>query len=315
MIRNIKVLFVLGIAHCAAVAPSAALAQWYVNPQGFGVQNGQAMGNAGPASSMGAGPIGQTQPRGVGAINTGGPFGGGSITANSTLNGAVSTGNFASGTGGFGNNGFGGVGGGSVSDALLYGGGYGGYGGIGGGMMDPISNYASVQYNGMSNLLRAYGSYTVDESQALMNTERARTRYIDNEQKIWRARQAFKRMKTTQVAEQRETDKATREKREEFMDSHRPRPLSQEHFDSQNGSLNWPVALKDPQFEETRTALDELFSQKARGYDSDRSAAASKINQAVQDMRETLRGQILTIPLQDYSEARQFLDSMAATAK
>lgn len=305
MIRTTQLLVIVSLAHFAVATP--ATAQWYINPGAGNMANGPMGGNPGPASSMGAGPIGQTQPRSVGAINSGGPFGGGSITANSTLNGAVSNGNFAGG-------GTGGLGTGSVGDALLYGGAYGGYGGYGGGMMmDPISNYASAQYNGMSNLLRAYGSYTVDESEALMNTERARTRYIDNEQKIYHARHAFKRMKMTQVAEQRENDKATRDRREEFIDSHRPRPLSQEHLDPNNGSLQWPTALRASEFDEYRTSLDELFAQQVKGYD--RSATNSKINQAVQDMRDLLRSQILTIPLQDYSEARQFLDSMAATVK
>lgn len=306
MIRYTKVLLILGIAQfIAAATPSAGHAQWYINPGAGGMNPGMG-GSPGPSSSLGAGPIGQTQPRGVGSINAGGAFGGGSIAANSTLNGAVSNGYFPNG-------GTGGLGGGALNDALLYGGAYGGYGAGGGMMMDPISNYASAQYNGMSNLLRAYGSYTVDESEARMNTEKARTRYIDNEQKIFHARRAFNRMKMTQVAEQRETDKAIREKREEFIDAHRPQPLGDEHLDPRNGTIQWPAALRESEFAETRTTLEDLFGQKAKGYD--KSVTASKINQSVQDMRETLRSQILTIPLQDYSEARQFLDSMAATAK
>ncbi|WP_373652662.1 hypothetical protein [Schlesneria sp. DSM 10557] len=308
MMTPLRTLILLAIAQLSFAVPASA--QWYIN-QGFGNAGfGPMGGSAGPASSLGAGPIGWTQPRAVGDLNIGGAFGGGSVTANGTLNGAVASGYYANAAGGLG---FGGYG-----DALLYGSaaaaGYGGYGGYGGGItVDPYSNYAAVQYNGMANLLRADGSYTLDESKAMEHTEKARTRYIDNEQKIYQARQAFKRMKAAEVTEQRDADRATRERREEFLAANRPRPLSQEHYDPDNGRIQWPAALMEAEFDETRKSIDDLFEQKTRGYD--KSATASKLNLAVQDMREILRTQILIIPLQDYSEARQFLDRMAATVK
>ena len=40
---------------------------------------------------------------------------------------------------------------------------------------------------------------------------------------------------------------------------------------------------------------------------------SSKIDKNVQEMRDLLRSEILTIPLHDYSEARKFLDSMAVS--
>jgi hypothetical protein len=288
----------------------------------IGASNNIGGGNPGPASSGGAAPIGTRQTTTPGDINVGGAFGGGSVVSSGSLNGAVSNGFGASGgnlSGGSlngnvsslgGNSGGFGVG----SDALYYGGGaYAGgvYGGSGGYSSDPISAYATAYYTGMSNLLRSEGAYDVEESEAVINGERARTKYIDNQQKIFQARQAVKRVGMAAHAEDRETHKADRARQEEFLAAHKPQPLSHEHLDPWNGTIQWPAALMESDFDELRNSLSDLFGQKARGYD--KSAVESKIDKDVQEMRDLLRSQILTIPLHDYSEARKFLDSMAVS--
>jgi hypothetical protein len=327
---RMKVIAVAAMAHLVSNAPEVAFGQWFMNPQGAGAMQNPAMGsgfrgvtpngrvgaNPGPASTAGAPPIGTPTPPIPGDINSGGAFGGGSIASNGTLNGAVSNGFGASGgpLNGAGAAALGSstLGFGGATDALLYSGAAYGGGGYGGQFtQDPVTAYATAYYSGMSNLLRSQGFYDVEESQAMINSERARTKYIDNQQKLFYVRQSQKRAGLVAHSQDREIRRADRARQEEFYAAHRLQPLSHEQLDPWSGTIQWPAALLQSEFDELRSSLDELFGQKARGYE--KSTVASKIDQNVQEMRDLLRSQILTIPLHDYSEARKFLDSMAVS--
>ena len=329
MKSHVKSFMLLSIVQVTLAAPVSADGQWFINPGSRGNLQNPAMGNGfrgvtpnglvganvggagpagfggappigtpqngggtGPAGSGGAPPIGTTQ-GGVGSINNGT----GGVATNGTLNGALGTNA---------------IGDGLYSDGLLYSGGYGA-GGYGGNQFtqDPVSSYATAYYSGMANLLRSQGQYEVEDSQATINRERARTRYIDNQQTLFYARQAAKRLGLAAHMEDREVHKANRARQEEFLASHRPQSLSHEQLDPWNGTIQWPAALMTSEFDELRNSLAELFGQKARGYE--KSMVASKIDKNVQEMRDLLRSEILTIPLHDYSEARKFLDSMAVS--
>ncbi len=200
-----------------------------------------------------------------------------------------------------GNYGYGGTG---------YGLGYGlGYGaGLGyGGAQTPYS----AELTGMGNLVRAEGDYNKRTSEALVNYEKAQNQYIENQQKAIAARQTAKRLGQAEAAKDREAAHESLVRAEQYIASHRPQPLSHSQLDLTTGQVHWPAALIAKEFDPLRSSLESLFATRAKS--GANSVLNAQISRKVGEMKDSLRSQILNIPLAEYSEARRFLDSLAVS--
>lgn len=195
-----------------------------------------------------------------------------------------------------------------------YGGGYGyGYGGYGlggwGGAQTPIS----AGLTGMGNLVRAEGAYNEASAKSLVYQEQAREKYLENQKIAIANRQTLQRASAARNAEQAAENKAARAKAEAFESTHRTPPMMPSEYNATTGQIRWPDILKAPEYDGPRGEIDGLFKS---GMKTESAAeTAAKVQTAVGHMKDTLRGQITSIPLNEYSECRRFLDRVAATLR
>jgi len=94
-----------------------------------------------------------------------------------------------------------------------------------------------------------------------------------------------------------------------------PRGLSASQIDPATGTLFWPGALQEAQYDAQRAAVDKCVA-KWRKYGGLDSADQRQLRQNIAAMVEGMKSQIAEIPPQQYSECRSFLQSLLfATTK
>ena len=138
--------------------------------------------------------------------------------------------------------------------------GYGGYGyggGWGGGTA--AGNYM----NGMSNVIRSEGEYNLLTSQAGVNNEEARSRYLDNKKKWWH--------NYLEMSEQHQQLDAERYAPTNIRPRPSPSPPSPtspgslpDVLDPVTGQINWPETLSAPAYEDLRKEIEQLFELRAK---------------------------------------------------
>jgi hypothetical protein len=215
---------------------------------------------------------------------------------------------------------------GSATSTFGYGRWYAGRGvGLGYGLGYGMGAYAygggagtafSAQQQAVAETIRAQGEYGQMASEALMNYEQARSTYIDNQEKWTQVYLERRRAVQAIKAEQQEARVASRERYQEHLASHPPagppRPTSSQ-LDSSTGTIHWPEALSSSAFESQRKTLDELFA--LRAHTSTVPDLSVRIDKAVREMKDALRGKIRDMPSQEYIAARRFLDSLSVEGR
>jgi hypothetical protein len=167
----------------------------------------------------------------------------------------------------------------------------------------PYGDYA----RGMAQVIRARGQAAEDYTQAQINQQEARSRYLDNQKKwneLYRARR-----------EQAAADKQARmQQQQEWYKKHLARQRqelpgftsSDRALDS--GTIQWPKALQSTEFAMLRQQLQELFDLKAK---TDGSVEIRKKALAgTREMERLLRRKMREIPKDEYLAARSFLDRL-----
>ena len=174
-------------------------------------------------------------------------------------------------------------------------------------------------YDGAANVIRSEGMYNVMNSQSAINYgkaaqegEKARALHIENSTKIHEERLKRTREAKVRQSEERVENLATRERQQEFIDAHKPKPLPISQLDSSTGRINWPMALRTSEFDDFRKSMEQLFETQSKyGNTSDLTI---QIAEKVGQMKSLLRSFIRKMPMPEYSESRKFLDSLAASA-
>jgi hypothetical protein len=167
------------------------------------------------------------------------------------------------------------------------------------------SGYGSYA-NGMANLIRA-------QSQAAVNYEVARSKYIDNKQKWTQNYYKMREERQAILARQHEAEKHSPESLASAAKDAVPPTLGADALDPVSGRITWPDVLKGPEFTAPRTRLDELFELRATtsvgvgNYD--------QIRVATSEMTAKLRDRMETLPAKQYIAGRKFLDSLVQSAQ
>ncbi|RMG40294.1 MAG: hypothetical protein D6725_03690 [Planctomycetota bacterium] len=182
---------------------------------------------------------------------------------------------------------------------VVYGGSW--WGGAYGGVGDIYRGMAAI-IDARANLLRA-------QSEALINIEEARSRYIDNRVKWARFYLDWRRM-----GEQRRKDywaekRAARDRYLAMIRQREPERLTPSQLDPVTGHINWPVILTDPRFAKPRKKLEELFA--LRAYAGPTPDFSRQVRKYVDQMRSELLAMIRDLPANEYMHARRFLDLLA----
>jgi hypothetical protein len=186
---------------------------------------------------------------------------------------------------------------------------YGGiYGGSGGGTV------AGSAMNGMANVISAKGNYNLSTSAAAINMTQAQKNEIQNQQ-----------LYTDTYFQMRATNKAARKAEagppptmEEIARIARegaPRPVSAQQVNPTTGQINWPTALTEDVFAPQRKNLDQIVAKQVK-YGGLSFSDQMEARKTIEAMFKQLKSMITSMPPQDYSNSRSFLNSMIyATCK
>ncbi len=85
--------------------------------------------------------------------------------------------------------------------------------------------------------------------------------------------------------------------------------MNTNQIDPVTGQLHWPSALQLPVFNEQREPVDELAAKWVKYGTLDYSDQTT-MRQNIDGMFDGLKGQITSIPAQDYVQCRTFLQSL-----
>ncbi|MFQ5732207.1 MAG: hypothetical protein ACE5KM_09650 [Planctomycetaceae bacterium] len=181
-----------------------------------------------------------------------------------------------------------------------YGGyGYGGYGyGYG-------YTYADV--------IRARGLAARNFARAQIDFQNARSKYIENQKKWLETYYERKRIgEAARRARNEERSASVQRYLARQRNQKLPR-LSPDELDPNSGALTWPRGLREFEFSGQRRELEELFALRAQtGTTSD---LAKKIYAGTRAMRLKLLDNIRDLPVDDYIDARRFLERMGNEAR
>jgi hypothetical protein len=162
---------------------------------------------------------------------------------------------------------------------------------------------------GLGDLARGAGEFNYLTSRAMINSEEARSRYLDN------------RMKTTQTyfdmrrynREARAYENGPRPTSQDFArwaKDAAPDRLSSFEYEPALGRVFWPSILQSPVFSAERNAIDNLMALRTTrdsGLGSDNN---HQIQQLVDQMAWRLKQNISTLSPGEYMAAKNFLTSL-----
>jgi hypothetical protein len=163
---------------------------------------------------------------------------------------------------------------------------------------------------GYGDVVRSYGMANLLNSEAARNYEQARRDYIENRlkatQAYFEARSYNESYRRNQRSAPLSMDQYVRLARQLAPDR-----LSISQLDPFTGTINWPLALKRPEYAEHRERIERLFSARAQGTE----LVYSQIAQAVEEFDLALKTDIKTFDQNEYIQAKNFLDSLAYESK
>jgi hypothetical protein len=158
-------------------------------------------------------------------------------------------------------------------------------------LLASIANQAVAQFNyyssstagegyqrGAAAVISAQGQRNLDNSQARINNQDAYSMALDNSVK---SVNTYWEKKDIYAQRQAQKDYETAQRRDSFLARQRLEPLSTTQFDRTTGAINWPKVLLQPEYDQYRNVLDEMFKKRAvdgalTGDDYMAATAASK---------------------------------------
>jgi hypothetical protein len=159
---------------------------------------------------------------------------------------------------------------------------------------------------GYGDVIRSYGMANLLNSDAAKNLEQARRDYIENRLK---ATQAYFEMRSYNDSYRRNQRSAplSMEQYVRLARQQAPDRLSVSQLDPFTGTINWPLALRRPEYAEHRESIERLFASRASGT----ALVYGQIPKAVEEFALVLKADIDTFKQPEYIEAKNFLDSLA----
>ena len=167
---------------------------------------------------------------------------------------------------------------------------------------------------GMSEMMRAQGYENLQNSQAAINWEQAKTQEIQNRLR-W-TETYFEMRKVNREARAAENGPpVTKEQAIKMAKDNAPRRLVSTELDPVTGHIGYPPVLMDEPYADYRTRLDKLFAQRASSGGSIPYSDYRAIQTTVTEFIDVLKSRVKDYPAGDYGRARTFLDSLAHEAR
>jgi hypothetical protein len=165
---------------------------------------------------------------------------------------------------------------------------------------------------GAASIIRARGQAIRDLSEAMINVEDARSKFIENRLRAMEVHFARRDM-----AERRRLQ-YHRQRRGAVERWLAARPviepgLSGEQFDRTTGAVDWPEPLQDETYAPYRQRVENLLAE--RTVSPRLREVREGISEAAFDMQSELRRRIGHYSASEYVNAREFLDNLTYTAQ
>ena len=189
---------------------------------------------------------------------------------------------------------------GSLATAQYYGGAY---------VNNKASTVGESYARGHADVIRSQGMANLKNSEAAINWTEAQRREMENRDQ-WTDTYFQMRQKNRDY---RAAERGPRPSRESFVRmaaAGRPQKLSPSELDSVTGEVNWPRALTQSKFDDSRKELENLFAKRA-AYGQSNWNDYTRIGEIIKKMEDDLKAIIRDMPSSDYITAKRFLESLA----
>jgi hypothetical protein len=174
------------------------------------------------------------------------------------------------------------------------------------------THFASPQH-GWADLVRSAGVYNYLSSEAMVNVEEARRKYIEN-RLLWARAYNEIRTRNREYHEARYRELNPPHTQEDFIryaQADAPKRLSTTQLDPITGYIAWPRLLRLDAFAQLRRDIEKLFAQRARAQGAINDDVYFELLAKVEEMTQRLKEMIQDAPPSDYLQARKFLESLA----
>ena len=130
--------------------------------------------------------------------------------------------------------------------------GYGGY---------HASTAAEGYQRGMADVIRSSGQANMMNAKAAGYLEEARAQYLENRYRATEVYYERRKIYDQEVAAKRAKRRASVNR---YVQRNKILPLTSEEFDASTGEIRWPATLVEPQWDEYRIRIEELFATQAK---------------------------------------------------
>jgi hypothetical protein len=181
---------------------------------------------------------------------------------------------------------------------------YGGYGGF-----NRASTVGESYARGMADLIRSQGLRNLFNSEALINYEEARTKYLENRIKNT---ETYFQMRSINKEVRKATDfrnAPTAEEWARMTKELKPKQLSIDDFDPRNSHIKWPIVFRSSLFKADTKKIEKLLAKKPNKDDMDYDDY-SKLLSHCNNLKTTLKSQVKKVPANDYIDAKNFIKSL-----
>lgn len=161
---------------------------------------------------------------------------------------------------------------------------------------------------GRGDLYRGLGEYNLYTSDAYINYEEARSRWMDNKLKYpmvyWEMKRIAREHRVAEAADRI----ATRDRWLKSRVPDVPARLTSAQLNPYDGKITWPRELMGAEFAVWRERLENLFSVPANERDT---LHQYEVKESVDVMRDILKEEMLAMPSNQYLATRKFLESLS----
>jgi len=166
---------------------------------------------------------------------------------------------------------------------------------------------------GMADVIRSAGYANLKNSEAAKNYEDARSKALDNRIKSTQTYFEMRRM-NRQYRAAEAGPKPTQEELLRYAAARRPSQLSAHDIDPLTGDIDWPKALREPEYAKYTKTLEDMFRYKAQQHGDLTYRQQASVREVANGLASELKRNIKIYPPQAYVDAKNFVDALGAAA-
>jgi len=166
---------------------------------------------------------------------------------------------------------------------------------------------------GMADIIRSTGYANLQNSAAANNYEEARSKALDNRIKSTQTYFEMRRL-NSQYRNAEKGPKPTQEELLRYAAARKPKQLSAHDIDPLTGQIDWPKALREPEYSKFTKTLDEMFQYKARQQGDLTYRQQASVQAVADDLAGELKKNIKIYPPEAYVAAKNFIEGVSAAA-